>query len=126
MIGLTPLAFEALWNSYAPNVLPWSVTAIAGIPISAQPLNRSLTRAAPSSIEYSECTCRWTNESLPAAALPGMPVQPPSLVHQCCYGRPAVGEVSRGTTIIAPTDTPSVRRAPEPSEVLATGRRRCA
>ncbi|GAA1431225.1 hypothetical protein GCM10009616_17830 [Microlunatus lacustris] len=35
------------------------------MPISAAPAKRSETRAAPSSIEYSECTCRWTNESLP-------------------------------------------------------------
>ena len=58
MIALTPEALDALWNSYAPNTLPWSVIAMAGMPISAQPLNRSPTRAAPSSIEYSECTCR--------------------------------------------------------------------
>src|SRR5438477_3400496 len=49
---------------------PWSVTAIADIPsraaslkiVGALGLERGAsTRAAPSSKEYSECVCRWTN-----------------------------------------------------------------
>src|SRR6478735_1709547 len=38
---------------------------MAGMPISAAVLNRSSMRAAPSSMEYSVWTCRWTKESLP-------------------------------------------------------------
>src|SRR5437660_4963601 len=49
---------------------PWSVTAIADIPSRAASLKMvgalrlergASTRAAPSSKEYSECVCRWTN-----------------------------------------------------------------
>ena len=65
-IGLTPVPLDALWNSYAPNRLPWSVTAMAGMPCSSHPAKRSLMRAAPSSMEYSECTCRCTKLSLEA------------------------------------------------------------
>src|SRR5680860_1794603 len=45
-------------------MLPWSVIASAGIPIAAVRRKRSGNRAAPSSMEYSVCTCRCTNESL--------------------------------------------------------------
>src|SRR3954447_6200469 len=38
--------------------------ASAGISMRAVSENRSLTRAAPSSMEYSVCTCRCTKESL--------------------------------------------------------------
>ena len=44
---------------------PWSVVATAGMPIREASANRSSIRAAPSSIEYSVCTCRCTKESLP-------------------------------------------------------------
>src|ERR687890_1499280 len=43
--------------------MPWSVIASAGIPCSAAALVTSGSLAAPSSIEYSVCTCRCTNES---------------------------------------------------------------
>jgi hypothetical protein len=75
MIGLMPASFAFLMKSYAPNTLPWSVIASAGMPISWQPLNRSPRRAAPSSIEYSVCTCRWTNESFMPAELTALPPQ---------------------------------------------------
>src|SRR3954463_12537970 len=39
------------------------------MPISAVLANRSSSRAAPSSMEYSVCTCRCTNESLTGAFL---------------------------------------------------------
>ena len=61
MIGLTPAAVPFFQNSYAPKTLPWSVIASAGMPIRAASVNRSDTRAAPSSMEYSLCTCRCTN-----------------------------------------------------------------
>src|ERR1700709_2468488 len=32
MMGLMPAAVAFCQNSYAPNMLPWSVTAIAGMP----------------------------------------------------------------------------------------------
>ena len=41
-----------------------SVIAIAGIFCSTAAAIRSVTRAAPSSMEYSVCTCRCTKESL--------------------------------------------------------------
>ena len=63
MIGLIPAAVAVLQKSYAPNMLPWSVTAMAGIPSATAASMSGLTRAAPSSIEYSLCTCRCTNES---------------------------------------------------------------
>src|SRR3954452_8947535 len=62
-IGLMPAALACLAKSYAPYKLPWSVIASAGMPACSHPLNKSLRRAAPSSIEYSVCTCRCTNES---------------------------------------------------------------
>src|SRR3954454_10423549 len=43
--------------------MPRSVIARAGIPCSAAAFVTSGSLAAPSSIEYSVCTCRWTNES---------------------------------------------------------------
>src|SRR3954470_19235161 len=44
-------------------MLPWSVIAAAGMPRRLASPSSSLTRAAPSSIEYSVCTWRCTNES---------------------------------------------------------------
>src|SRR3954451_10985581 len=41
---------------------------MAPMPSSAVRANMSLSRAAPSSMEYSVCTCRWTNESRDPAA----------------------------------------------------------
>jgi hypothetical protein len=60
MIGLMPLAFALDQKSYAPNTNPWSVVAIAVCPRRWASPKRSFSRAAPSSIEYSVCTCRCT------------------------------------------------------------------
>src|SRR3954466_4397999 len=63
MIGLT-LGPRALGEeAKAPNTVPWSVIAIASMPSSAVRANISPSRAAPSSMEYSVCTCRCTKES---------------------------------------------------------------
>lgn len=56
MIGVTPAFFAEWKKSYAPCRFPWSDIAICDMPISLQALNMSLSRAAPSSIEY----CVWT------------------------------------------------------------------
>ncbi|GAA4353153.1 hypothetical protein GCM10023145_19310 [Angustibacter luteus] len=44
------------------------MVATAGIPCRAASAIRSSIRAAPSSIEYSVCTCRWANEGPPEGA----------------------------------------------------------
>src|SRR4051794_5171419 len=81
--------------------------AIAGMPISAQPLNRSPTLAAPSSIEYSEWTCRWTKESL---ARPAAPTTMTSLTS--CEREPAhICPRSRGSRPTG-SDEPSAQPTP--------------
>src|SRR5215210_2100564 len=60
MIGLTPVPFVAFQSWTAPAMLPWSVSVTAGISNSAACSTRSGTRQAPSRIEYSEWTWRWT------------------------------------------------------------------
>src|SRR6478735_3531917 len=64
MIGLIPAARALDQNSWAPNTLPWSVIAIESMPSSAVRSNMSVSRAAPSSMEYSVCTWRCANPSL--------------------------------------------------------------
>ncbi len=54
-------------------MLPWSVMPTAGWPSAAAVATTSPIRAAPSSIEYSVCRCRWTNE---LAALRQRPLPP--------------------------------------------------
>src|SRR3954451_25227113 len=49
------------------------------MPIRSSAANRSEPRAAPSSIEYSECTCRWTKESLPADEVPAAATELPDM-----------------------------------------------
>src|SRR3954464_15527959 len=63
MTGLTPVlrVFDQSWT--APAIEPWSVRLTAGISSSAARLTRSGTRQAPSRIEYSEWTCRWTKSA---------------------------------------------------------------
>ena len=51
----------ALKSCTAPAIEPWSVSETAGISSSAARVTRSGIRQAPSRIEYSEWTCRWTN-----------------------------------------------------------------
>src|SRR5258707_10174341 len=60
MTGLTPVPFVALNSCTAPAIEPWSVSETAGISNSAACLASSGMRHAPSRIEYSEWTCRWT------------------------------------------------------------------
>src|SRR3712207_3202227 len=72
MIGLTPWVLALDQNSKAPKTLPWSVIAIESMPSSAVRENRSSSRAAPSSMEYSVWTCRWTKS--PEPLLPAAPV----------------------------------------------------
>src|SRR5918994_3938004 len=72
MIGLMPASVACFQKSYAPNTLPWSVMATAGIPSPFAAWMSSPTRAAPSSIEYSLCTCRWTKESAATGLLIGV------------------------------------------------------
>jgi hypothetical protein len=43
--------------------LPWSVMPTAGMPRRAASAKRGAIFAAPSSIEYSVWTCKWTKES---------------------------------------------------------------
>src|SRR5215211_5283403 len=85
---------------------------MAGMPICSQPENRSAIRAAPSSIEYSEWTCRWTNEPPPGWMLPGIPHQPPNsktLAARAPAGRE--GEAQQATTLVARSSHTSLRRA---------------
>ena len=65
MIGRMPRALGLPCRTRsAPNMLPWSVIASAGISIRAVSSSSSPTRAAPSSMENSVCTCRCTNDAL--------------------------------------------------------------
>src|SRR5262245_40611874 len=63
MIGFTPYFFALDQKSYAPCRLPWSVIAIDDIPRSLTRENNPSSKEAPSSIEYSVCTCRWAKLS---------------------------------------------------------------
>src|SRR3954464_9438836 len=60
MIGLTPCLPVSRKSSTAPARLPWSVSATAGISNSAARSASRGMRHAPSRIEYSEWTWRWT------------------------------------------------------------------
>src|SRR3954451_7428992 len=60
MIGLTPCLPVSLKSSTAPASEPWSVSATAGISKSAARWASAGMRHAPSRIEYSEWTWRWT------------------------------------------------------------------
>src|SRR4029077_6956884 len=60
MIGLTPCFFASLTRVIVPASEPWSVSPTAGISNSAARAASSGIRHAPSRIENSEWTCRWT------------------------------------------------------------------
>jgi hypothetical protein len=60
---LDAVVLARLVEGQVPYMLPWSVMPMAGWPSAAAAATTSSTRAAPSSIEYSVCTCRWVNES---------------------------------------------------------------
>ena len=59
-------------------MFPWSVIPTAGWPSAATVATTSPIRDAPSSIEYSVCRCRWTNDgfTVPFATRPGSPQAP--------------------------------------------------
>ena len=63
-IGLIPCCAAALCRSTAPAIEPWSVSVTAGISSSAAFRASAGILHAPSRIEYSEWTCRWTNGAL--------------------------------------------------------------
>src|SRR3954453_14650546 len=63
MTGLTPVLRVVFQSWIAPAMEPWSVRLTAGISSSAARATRSPTRQAPSRIEYSEWTCRWTKSA---------------------------------------------------------------
>src|SRR6202012_1074879 len=55
-------AVAGLENSLAPNMFPWSVIPIAGIPRRSTSASMGVIFAAPSSIEYSVWLCRCTKD----------------------------------------------------------------
>src|SRR6476646_2009776 len=61
MTGLTPVLRVFCHSCTAPAIEPWALRLTAGISSSAARLTRSGIRHAPSRIEYSEWTWRWTN-----------------------------------------------------------------
>src|SRR3954452_4003994 len=65
------------------------------MPISAVLANRSSSRAAPSSMEYSVCTCRCTNESLKESS------------RKVANGGPRPGEGGRRTVLHPALATPA-------------------
>src|SRR6266508_322375 len=72
MTGLTPVPFVALNMDTAPAMDPWSVSPTAGISNSAARAASSGIRHAPSRMEYSLWTCRWTNGAVSTDALRGL------------------------------------------------------
>src|ERR1700690_2868389 len=70
MIGTSPFFFAVSWNSTAPNITPWSVSATPGAPSVYAFSHSESTRHAPSSSEYSLWTCRWTKELTRKTNLP--------------------------------------------------------
>src|SRR5438132_4318341 len=60
MTGLIPFFFASLTRSMVPAREPWSVSVTAGISSSAARAASAGIRHAPSRIEYSEWTWRWT------------------------------------------------------------------
>jgi hypothetical protein len=63
-----PADLALVKKSWAPCMLPWSVMATAPMPCRSHSAKSSLSLAAPSSIEYSVCTWRCTNDSVVWAA----------------------------------------------------------
>src|SRR3954447_3039506 len=59
-MGLTPCLRASLYSCTEPASEPWSVSATAGISSSAARAASAGTRQAPSRIENSEWTWRWT------------------------------------------------------------------
>src|SRR5690606_42046651 len=69
MIGLMPYERAFFQKSNGRDRYPWSVVAMAVCPRRCASPNRSSRRAAPSSIEYSVCTWRWTKSDPPGLAM---------------------------------------------------------
>src|SRR5215471_21113688 len=65
--------------------------AIAGMPDFSHSANRSFSRAAPSSIEYSVCTCRWTKPGPD----PPVPATPEAAAMKSTASFAGVGHASR-------------------------------
>src|SRR5436305_10703520 len=63
MTGFTPVPRVFCQSWTAPAIEPWSVRPTAGISSSAARETRSGIRHAPSRIEYSEWTWRWTKSA---------------------------------------------------------------
>src|SRR5437588_1977819 len=70
MTGLIPFFWAALTRSIVPAREPWSVRATAGICSSAARAARAGMRHAPSRMEYSEWTWRWTKGAVSGTARP--------------------------------------------------------
>src|SRR5581483_5275167 len=70
MTGLIPFFWAALTRSIVPAREPWSVSATAGICSSAARAARAGMRHAPSRMEYSEWTWRWTKGAVSGTARP--------------------------------------------------------
>ena len=66
MIGLTPAALALARSRRRRTRCRGRSSRSRPCPSSAVRSNMSPSRAAPSSMEYSVCTCRWTNPSWPA------------------------------------------------------------
>src|ERR1022692_4100754 len=78
--GVMPASLACRWNSAAANMLPWSVIARCVMPWLLTSANRSFSRAAPSSMEYSEVGHRQVRHALALdlreqVLQPGRPVQ---------------------------------------------------
>ena len=69
---------RGLVESRTPYMFPWSVMPTAGWPSAAAAPTTSPIRDAPSSIEYSVCRWRWTNELLARLTALWMPVDAPA------------------------------------------------
>ena len=61
-MGFTPAFVACCRNCHAPYMVPWSVSASAGISSSWARVIRSLSRFAPSRSENSEWVWRWTKD----------------------------------------------------------------
>src|SRR6476660_3940865 len=75
MIGLIPCLRASRWSSTAPAIEPWSVSVTAGIPRLAARSASAGMRHAPSRIEYSEWTCRWTKSASGTGTATLLPAQ---------------------------------------------------
>src|SRR3954466_14240099 len=115
MTGLTPVSRVAFQSWTAPAIDPWSVRLTDGISSSAARATRSEMRHAPSRIEYSEWTWRWTKSAwaiaggsvyagvlTPQPRAPGAPERAENPLRPLCrnaQGRPAHDRYLGGAAI---------------------------